>query len=65
MKVAELIAQLQRFNPDKEVTITDGMDCRCYTTNDLEIKEFEDVDGKVSIDIGIGADLVKNFRNGE
>ena len=65
MKVAELITQLQRFDPEVEVSITDGMDCRCYTTNDLEIKMFEDVDGKVSIDIGIGADLVKNFRNGE
>jgi hypothetical protein len=65
MKVAELIAQLQRFDPEVEVSITDGMQNFCYTTNDLEIQMFEDVDGKMYLDIGIGADLDKNFWTGE
>ena len=53
MTVKELITKLQKFNPDLEVTITDGWECVCYHTKNIEIKEFQD-NGVTEVDIGIG-----------
>ena len=53
MTVRELVAELQRFNQDLEVTITDGMDGICYHTKGIEVKEFQ-VNGVTEIDVGVG-----------
>lgn len=42
MKVKDLIKELQKFDPEKEVTITDGYACNSYV-GDLEIINFEKV----------------------
>lgn len=65
MKVKELIAKLQSFDQDLEVTITDGYRCLFYGKQedgtDFDIQAFhdfgnEDEAGNViaTVDIGIG-----------
>lgn len=56
MTVQELLTVLQEFNPELEVTITDGFDCRHYR-GAFELKLFEDQPGIYSVDIGIGGKL--------
>jgi hypothetical protein len=53
MKVRELIEKLKEFDPELEVIITDGYECRTYHTKGIEIQVFE-WDGKKDLDIGIG-----------
>jgi hypothetical protein len=53
MKVKELIKKLECFDPELEVTITDGFEALCYHTNGCEIALFEDGNSKV-VDVGIG-----------
>jgi hypothetical protein len=53
MKVKELITELQKFNQDLEVIITDG-NYQPYSTNDIEFELFEEDSGKIALDIGIG-----------
>lgn len=60
MKVKELIAQLKKFNPELEVTITDGYEHATYSTNHVEVAEFEDIDGSISLDIGIGGNRMRH-----
>jgi len=54
MKVRELIAELQKFDSEYEVIITDGHSCSCYHTNGLQLQEWKDDDGTMCVDIGIG-----------
>lgn len=54
MKVKKMIEELGKFDPDLEVTITDGFKCNCYHTKNIEFALFEDLDHSVSLDIGIG-----------
>lgn len=56
MTVQELINALQGFNPDLEVTITDGFECRHYR-GAFDAKLFEEQPGIYSVDIGIGGKL--------
>lgn len=56
MTVQELLTVLQEFDPELEVTITDGFDCRHYR-GAFELKLFEDLPGKYVVDIGIGGKL--------
>ena len=51
MNVKELITELQKFDPNTEVLITDGMRCYCYRGN-YSIQPF--VHDKLYVDIGIG-----------
>lgn len=55
MKVHELIELLQRRsnNQDLEVNIVDGYKAVVYSGN-FAIEVFEDFNGKVTLDIGIG-----------
>lgn len=53
MKVKELIAALQNQDPELEVYIVNGYTCQTYC-GEFEIQEFTDLDGYVSVDIGIG-----------
>jgi hypothetical protein len=53
MTVAEMIEKLQQFPQDQEVQITDGYRYNFYK-GDFDIKLFEDVDGSIFVDIGIG-----------
>ena len=53
MNVKELIAALQQFPDDLEVTITDGYDGRLYA-GAFEVKLFDEGEGKLVVDIGIG-----------
>lgn len=55
MKVSELIELLQRRsnNEDLEVKIVDGYRGVIYGGN-FAIEQFEDLDGKITLDIGIG-----------
>lgn len=53
MTVEELIKSLKAFPPTWEVVITDGHKCNCYRGK-YEILPFEDDDGTMVVDIGIG-----------
>ena len=53
MTVAELIAKLQEFPQDMEVSITDGFRSHVYQ-GDFEIRIFEDCDDTKVVDIGVG-----------
>lgn len=53
MKIKELIEKLKQFDPELEVVITDGYECRVYHTKKIEIQVFE-FNGKRDLDIGIG-----------
>lgn len=55
MNVKELITELQKYNPDTEVLITDGMQCYCYRGN-YHIKPYFDGNHNY-VDIGIGSCL--------
>lgn len=56
MKISEMIAKLQAKQDklgDVEVLITDGFECNCYR-GDYEIIEWQEDDGSMTVDIGIG-----------
>lgn len=53
MKVKDLIKELQKFNPELEVTITDGYHSQHYI-GDFEVTVFEDHNENVFVDIEIG-----------
>jgi len=52
MTVSELIGQLEKFDPELEVLVTDGYNCMCYK-GEYSINEFND-NGDNYVDIGIG-----------
>ncbi len=54
MKVKNLIKELQKYNPDYEVTITDGYKGYFYHTTNAAIKELKIDDEITIVDIGIG-----------
>ena len=56
MTVQELLMVLQEFDPELEVTITDGFECIHYR-GAFELKLFEDLPGKYVVDIGIGGKI--------
>ena len=64
MTVQELLTVLQEFNPELEVTITDGFDCRHYR-GAFELKLFEDLPSKYVVDIGIGIGIGGKIYEGE
>lgn len=53
MKVKRLIELLSLYDPELEVVIVDGYSCRMYAGN-FEVESFKDLDGQVTLDIGIG-----------
>jgi hypothetical protein len=56
MRISAMIAQLQTQLDqlgDVEVLITDGYACTCYR-GEYAISAWEDDNGKMSVDIGIG-----------
>lgn len=59
MKISEMIAALQGLQDklgDVEVLITDGHNAACYR-GDYEIIEWQEDDGSMTVDIGIGGCL--------
>lgn len=54
MKVNEFIEKLKQFDPELEVTITDGLEGKGYHTKGCYISLFEDSNGVKTVDIGIG-----------
>lgn len=54
MKVADLIRELSEFDPDLEVTITDGYRFNFYNTKALAIVDLEIEPGLRVLDIGVG-----------
>jgi hypothetical protein len=55
MKVKDLIQELQKYNENMEITITDGFEFMFYHTNSLLFTELYDSQtGIKSLDIGIG-----------
>ena len=52
MTVSELIGQLEKFDPELEVLVTDGYNCMFYK-GEYAITEFSD-NGTTYVDIGIG-----------
>ena len=60
MKVKELIAKLQEFDPELEVAITDGFSGAHYHTKNIEIKVFKD-DEDITLDIGIGGNRIRGW----
>jgi len=64
MKVKDLIAKLQEFDQELEVTITDGFENNFYHTENLEIVKYIDFTMTVPVvDIGIGGNLVTEDKN--
>lgn len=53
MQVKDLVEKLSKFDPELEVSISDGYDCSFYHTKNIEISLFED-NGITTVDIGIG-----------
>jgi len=56
MKVSEMIKILSHYPDSMEIIITDGFQGNFYR-GEYSITEFEDVDGQVYVDIGIGGQL--------
>lgn len=59
MKVSTLIQQLQTLyesTGNVDVLVTDGYNCMCYN-GDYAIAEYEDENGTIFIDIGVGGNL--------
>lgn len=52
MTVGELVDQLNKFDPELEVLVTDGYNCMFYK-GEYAITEFND-NGNNYVDIGIG-----------
>ncbi len=50
----KLIEILSKFPPEYPVYITDGFECKVYSLDHSEILPFEDDDGIMTIDIGVG-----------
>ena len=57
MTVGELIKALQAFPEHLAVNVVDGYQGILYN-GDWEIKSWEDFDGKVTVDIGVGGTLL-------
>jgi hypothetical protein len=57
MRITQMINQLQKLyeevGEDVEVLITDGFQARCYR-GDFAVEVYEDIDGTIYADIGIG-----------
>lgn len=56
MIVSEMIAKLQKLQDeigDATVLVTDGFDALCYR-GEYEIVKWQDDDGQMVVDIGIG-----------
>lgn len=53
MKVKRLIELLSLYDPELEVVIVDGFNCRMYA-GEFEVESFKGLDGTVTLDIGIG-----------
>lgn len=58
MSVKSLIEELLKYPGHLEVSITDGFNGYCYTTDNIEITLFEADEKGVSLDIGIGGNLI-------
>ena len=58
MKNKDLVKKLQEFDEDLEVTITDGYEAFCYTTENIEVRLFLDGD-QTTLDIGIGGNRIR------
>lgn len=56
MKVSEMIKILSQYPDSMEIIITDGFQGNCYC-GEYSITEFEDIDGQVYVDIGVGGQL--------
>lgn len=59
MKVKDMIKELKKFDGNLEVIISDGFNYNFYIPGDYEISEYEDLDGKNFVDIGVGGFLEK------
>lgn len=59
MKNKDLIKKLQEFDGELEVSITDGYEAFCYTTENLEIRVFQEVGDQTTLDIGIGGNRIR------
>jgi hypothetical protein len=57
MKNKDLIKKLQEFDGELDVSITDGYDVLCYTTENIDVKVFQDGD-QTTLDIGIGGNRI-------
>lgn len=53
MKVRDMIEKLQGYDPELEVTITDGFECRSFR-GDFEFSLYEIDENIKELDIGIG-----------
>jgi hypothetical protein len=56
MLISEIISKLQKLQSeigDTQVLVTDGFDAVCYR-GDYEIAKWQDDDGRMVVDIGIG-----------
>ena len=62
MKVKELINKLNQFNPELEVTITDGFKYRFYGTKNITINEIAGRN-QAYVDIGIGGNELSEEDN--
>ena len=51
-----MIKILSQYPDSMEIIITDGFQGNCYC-GEYSITEFEDIDGQVYVDIGIGGQL--------
>jgi hypothetical protein len=58
MTIRELIEDLSKFNQDLPITITDGCEGITYKPVIPTIVEFEEDDGTISLDIGIGGSRI-------
>ena len=57
MKIKDFIKKLKKFDPELEITITDGYQGVSYHTNGCLIEQYEDFEGETKgfkVDIGIG-----------
>lgn len=55
--VEHFIQKLDKMPKNMEISFTDGFECRCYHSKNIEIKEFVEVNGAKFVDIGIGGNL--------
>ena len=53
MKIKEMIEKLKEYDPELEVTITDGFECRSFR-GDFEFSLYKIDENIKELDIGIG-----------
>lgn len=61
MKIKDFIKKLKKFDPNLEVTITDGYQGVSYHTNGTLMEQYEDFEGETKVfkmDIGIGGSRI-------